>query len=162
MEKYLNSIGADYKWEENGSLIFGYGRPAMIDFKGKVVGCFNMLTRDKGFSVFYNLISFVGELIWFNHITRKHASSWKYNHPFWEKFTDLPYDRFPTHSLYGDGSEIPEEYVQHIREVSWQVAVGFQLQKGDVIALDNLFVQHSRLSFTGERKLMVAMLQHGE
>ena len=29
--KYLEGIGAEYKWEEDGSLVFGYYRPAMIN-----------------------------------------------------------------------------------------------------------------------------------
>lgn len=36
----------------------------------------------------------------------------------------------PTHSAYGDGSEIPEDVIQHIRDVSWQCAVGFQMERG--------------------------------
>jgi hypothetical protein len=33
------------------------------------------------------------------------------------------------------------------------------MQQGDVIAVENHLVQHSRLSFTGERKLLAALLQ---
>lgn len=105
------------------------------------------------------LIFTLGETLWFNHAHRKHASIWKYNHPLWSKYTDLPYNRFPTHSYYGDGSEIPENIIQHIRDVMWSVAVGFQMQKSDVMVLENNLVQHSRLSFTGERKLLVAILE---
>ena len=59
-------------------------------------------------------------------------------------------------------TDIPEEYIQHIREVSWNVAVGFQMQQGDVIAIENHLVQHSRLSFTGERRLLAALVQHAK
>lgn len=57
-------------------------------------------------------------------------------------------------------TEIPEEVIQHIRDVSWNAAVGFQMQQGDVVAVDNHLVQHARLSFTGERKLLAALLQN--
>ncbi len=70
----------------------------------------------------------VGEKLWFNQIHRKHASIWKH-HPLWEKF-DIPYNEFPTHSYYGDGSDIPDNVIQHIRDVMWKSAVGFQMQKG--------------------------------
>lgn len=102
----------------------------------------------------------LGEKLWFNHAHRKHASIWKYNHPLWEKFTELPYHKFPTHSYYGDMTEIPEEVIQHIRDVSWNAAVGFQMQQGDVIAIDNHLVQHARLGFTGERQLLASLLQY--
>ena len=32
VEKYLRGIGAEYRWENDGSLVFGYKRPAMINF----------------------------------------------------------------------------------------------------------------------------------
>ena len=80
----------------------------------------------------------------------------------WSKFTDLPYNKFPTHAQYGDGSEIPEDVIQHIRNVMWTVAVGFQMQRSDVMILENHLVQHSRLNFTGERKLLVAILEEEE
>jgi hypothetical protein len=32
VEKYMESIGANYEWKEDGSIKFGYGRPAMINF----------------------------------------------------------------------------------------------------------------------------------
>jgi hypothetical protein len=106
--------------------------------------------------------TFSAELLWFNHATRKHASTWKYNHPTWTEFKELPYHKFPTHCYFGDMTDIPEEYIQHIREVSWNVAVGFQMQQGDVIAIENHLVQHSRLSFTGERRLLAALVQHAK
>ncbi len=111
------------------------------------------------FLIFHN---FSAELLWFNHATRKHASTWKYNHPTWTEFKELPYHKFPTHCYFGDMTDIPEEYIQHIREVSWNVAVGFQMQQGDVIAIENHLVQHSRLSFTGERRLLAALVQHAK
>lgn len=138
VEHYLKGIGAEFEWESDGSLSFGYKRQACIQYP------------------------VTGETLWFNHAHRKHASIWKYNHPLWRKFTDLPYNRFPTHSLYGDGSEIPEDVIQHIRDVMWTTAVGFQMQRSDVMILENHLVQHSRLNFTGERKLLVAILEEEE
>ena len=70
---------------------------------------------------------------------------------------DLPYDRCPGHTCYGDGSEIEPEVIQHIRDVHWQEAVGFQMQKSDLLVFDNVYSQHGRLGFDCERKLLVAM-----
>ena len=74
-------------------------------------------------------IIFLGETLWFNHATRKHGSYWKC-HPTFEPL-DIPYNKMPTHSYYGDGSDIPADVIQHIRDVSWQCAVGFQMQRGN-------------------------------
>ena len=32
VERYMESIGTEYKWKEDGSIAFGYERPAMINF----------------------------------------------------------------------------------------------------------------------------------
>ena len=32
VEKYLQGIGAEFKWEKDGSLAFGYKRPAFTTF----------------------------------------------------------------------------------------------------------------------------------
>ena len=73
-------------------------------------------------------LSISGELLWFNHASRKHATVWTC-HPQWGKLGG-PYTRMPTHSFYGDGFDIPADVLQHIRDVSWQCAVGFQMQRG--------------------------------
>ena len=73
-------------------------------------------------------LSISGESLWFNHASRKHATVWTC-HPQWGKLGG-PYTRMPTHSFYGDGFDIPADVLQHIRDVSWQCAVGFQMQRG--------------------------------
>ena len=65
----------------------------------------------------------------------------------------LPNHMYPTHTLYGDGGEIDPEVIEHVRATGWRNAVGFSWRKRDVLVLDNLAVQHSRLSFKGDRLL---------
>ena len=72
---------------------------------------------------------------------------------------DLPNKQYPLHALYGDGSEIEEEVVQHIRDTAWTCSYGFQMRKGDVIILDNMYIQHGRLSFTDERRLLTSLIE---
>ena len=87
---------------------------------------------------------------------------------------------------------IPSLFLQHIRNVAWSVAVGFQLQKNDVILVDNERLAHarcvspqitpfwtlnmltcfrpwlkcpfylSRLNYTGDRKLFAALLNEAD
>jgi hypothetical protein len=65
----------------------------------------------------------------------------------------------PRNVYYGDGSVIPDETVARISEVFEELCVELPWQKGDLIALDNMLVQHARRPFGGERKILVAMGQ---
>ena len=69
--------------------------------------------------------------------------------------TEIPDNKLPYHSYYGDGSEIEPEVLQHIRATSWECAVGFRWKSGDLLVLDNLAVQHGRVGFKGDRKVLV-------
>ena len=69
--------------------------------------------------------------------------------------SDIPDDKMPRHTFYGDGSEIEPEVLQHMRVTAWEGAVGFKWQRGDLLVLDNLAVLHARLGFIGDRKLLV-------
>ncbi|CAH1783493.1 unnamed protein product [Owenia fusiformis] len=137
-EKYLKETDNQWIWNEDGSINFWQTRPAFINHP------------------------ITGEKLWFNHIHRKHASAWK-SHPVWKKIWEeqnINDEQFPTHSAYGDGSPIPESVVQHIRDVSWEVAVGTQMKHKDVMVLENHLVQHARLSFTGQRKLLTILAEY--
>ncbi|GJG89260.1 syrP protein [Gemmatimonadetes bacterium T265] len=65
----------------------------------------------------------------------------------------------PRNVYYGDGSEIPDETMQHLGEVFEQTCVRFAWQKGDMIMLDNMLVAHARDTFEGPRQIVVAMGQ---
>ena len=65
----------------------------------------------------------------------------------------------PRNVYYGDGSEIPDETMQHLGEVFEQVCVRFKWQKGDMIMCDNMLVTHARDTFEGPRQIVVAMGQ---
>ena len=58
------------------------------------------------------------------------------------------------HTYYEDGSDIEPAVMQHILAAGWSCAVGFKWKKGDLSVLDNLAVQHGRVGFKGERKLL--------
>ena len=60
----------------------------------------------------------------------------------------------------GDGSEIEPAVLQHIRAVTWSCAVGFPWRNGDVLVVDNLLVQHARMSFTGSRRILAMLSEN--
>ena len=130
-EEKMKSLGLSYSWDEQGSLRYWFNNSAFIK---------HPLSEEK---------------IWFNQMTCSHASYYR-AHPNFQD-TDIPDDNFLFHSYYGDGTDIEPTAIQHIREAMWSCAVGFQWRNGDVLVLDNLRVMHSRLSWTGERKLVTSL-----
>lgn len=116
------------------------------------------------------------ETVWYNHIQVFHPSAavmeYEYIHArqkriktlFWKlltsmmvktkKTTTAPIDQ-SMNVLFGDGKEIPDNYVQHIEDVIWKNLVIIPWQKGDVIAVDNFSTSHGRLPYEGSREILV-------
>ena len=92
------------------------------------------------------------ERVWFNQAQSHHASYLR-GSPMFEG-QQLPDHMYSFNTYYGDGSEIEPDVLQHIRVASWQSAVGFRWRNGDLLAIDNMTVQHGRISFTGPRKVL--------
>lgn len=117
-----------------------------------------------------------GDIAWFNHTQVFHidAAAIEYNFihkrqkrwetfktnlllnimTFYKKLTINPNDQ-SMHVTFGDGTEIPKEYVQHIQELIWQNMSIYSWQKGDIIAIDNFSTSHGRLPYYGDREVMV-------
>jgi hypothetical protein len=99
-----------------------------------------------------------GEKIWFNQIQLHHVSSLdaETRDSLRQLFDE---EDLPRNVYYGDGTVIADEVVDRITELFEELCVEFPWQQGDLIALDNMFVQHARRPFVGERKILVAMGQ---
>ena len=63
------------------------------------------------------------------------------------------------HTTFGDGTEIPEWYLNHLRDVMWKNMVFNRWKKGDILMIDNFRVSHGRQPFTGKRKVVVSWSQ---
>lgn len=98
------------------------------------------------------------ERLWFNQLAVNHCSYLQAMPLFND--TSLPNKEYSFHSTFGDGEEIEQDLIDEVRRVKWQSAVGFEWQKGDVLFMDNLIMQHSRLSFEGERKVWISLLNY--
>ena len=48
------------------------------------------------------------------------------------------------HTAFGDGSEIPESYQTHLRDVIWQNLVFNRWERGDLLMIDNWRISHGR------------------
>ena len=88
-----------------------------------------------------------------------HHGSYYPNTPRYESFK-LALKEYPSHSTYGDGEEFEQYEIDDYRRCAWESAVGFNWRNGDILFLDQLIVQHSRLSFEGERKVGVSLLNY--
>jgi hypothetical protein len=63
----------------------------------------------------------------------------------------------PRNVLYGDGSPIPDAVMHEVGDLYDRLAVDFVWLKGDMVMLDNMLTAHSRSTFVGPRKIVVAM-----
>jgi alpha-ketoglutarate-dependent taurine dioxygenase len=97
-----------------------------------------------------------GRKVWFNQAHLFHVSSLmpEVREAMLEILVE---EDLPRNTYLGDGSPLPEEVLQEIREAYRQNTVAFPWQDGDVLMLDNLGVAHGRTPFRGERKIRVAM-----
>ena len=117
-----------------------------------------------------------GETVWFNHLQVFHPHGadveYSYIHAhqqraktfFWKYFLKMlvklksintkPIDQ-SMNVLFGDGTPVPDSYVEHVQEIIWKNMVIIPWQKKDVIAVDNFSTSHGRLPYEGERDILV-------
>lgn len=118
-----------------------------------------------------------GEEVWFNHAQVFHVNTGKQEldrtakaipHPLtWglsafatllitlKRYTTKPEDQ-STHVQFGDGTEISDAEMSHLRDVIWKNMVVFPWKKGDTVLIDNWLVSHGRRPYLGDRMVAVA------
>ena len=129
METIAKEQGRNFTWDPSGDLYIWHNRPAFIH---------HPVTRKK---------------TWFNQATTHHGSYYRLL-PGGDKIQE---NKYPSHTFYGDGSDIEPAVIQHLLATAWSCAVGFKWRKGDLLVLDNLSVLHGRLGFEGDRKILLYM-----
>ncbi|MCX2492863.1 TauD/TfdA family dioxygenase [Pedobacter sp. PF22-3] len=98
-----------------------------------------------------------GERIWFNQADQFHplhlgaemmeALELMYGAP----------EYFPMYVSYGDGKEISEDTIREILQTIGRVTKAPEWNKNELLIIDNELAAHGRNSFTGDRKVLVAM-----
>lgn len=97
-----------------------------------------------------------GERTWFNHFAFWNARS--LDEDVREVLTEtFGEDGLPFHTYLGDGSPLTDAEVDAINDVYQAVTVRESWQAGDLMLVDNILCAHGRESFTGDRKILVAM-----
>lgn len=97
-----------------------------------------------------------GEWVWFNQAHLFHVSNLD------ESTREIllsvvEIEDLPRNVYYGDGSTIEDSILDEVRGVLAEESVYFPWQEGDLLMLDNMLVAHGRSTFTGDRKIVVAM-----
>ncbi len=132
VEAYCRKSDEQFEWLEGTNLRTRKIRPAVIE---------HPLTRDK---------------VFFNQMLAHHVSCLEPGTR--ESLLSLfGEEGLPRNVYYGDGAPIEDSVIDEIRELYHQTAVTFAWQKNDILLVDNILTAHARNSFTGPRKIMVAM-----
>lgn len=69
-----------------------------------------------------------------------------------------------TQQIYGDGSVIPEKYLEHLAKITDEIRVLHKWETGDVLVYDNVIAQHGRQPWEGEQsdRVVLASLFDGK
>lgn len=132
VEAYLEENSIEFEWLSDGSLRTSAVRPGVID---------HPLTSER---------------IWFNQANLWHVTNVDERHRA-RLIERCGIEGLPTHAFYGDGSPIPDEDLDQVRNVFWDNSVIAPWQQGDFLLLDNFTVAHGRMPYEGPRKILVAM-----
>lgn len=134
VENYCREAGTEFEWREGDRL-----RTRHV---GQV-----MATHPK-----------TGETMWFNHAHMFHQSN--LDEAFLASLlAEFDEESLPRNAFYGDGSPIESSVLEEVRETYAQTAVTFDWQQGELLLVDNMLASHGRSSFTGPRKILVAMAE---
>lgn len=132
VEAILRAEGYEWSWRENGALRTLMRREALIAHPE------------------------TGHRLWVNQADFWHPSGLRAE-VRQRMGRVLAEDDFPMNVTYGDGSSIAEADLAIVRAAVQAEMTQFDWQKGDVIVCDNYLVSHGRRSYTGERKVLVAL-----
>ncbi|MCA2219513.1 TauD/TfdA family dioxygenase [Jidongwangia harbinensis] len=131
VEAFLKGTGADFQWNANGIRV-SLTRPAF--------------TRHP----------VTGAEVWFNQADQWHPASLG-DETAAELARLLPEDELPQSVRFANGDPIPAEYVLQVRDRGIEAAQDCDWREGDLMLIDNVLVGHGRRSFTGARRILVAM-----
>lgn len=133
VEEYCNSYNIKFQWTDNNSLRLEQFSKGIIEHR------------------------ITGEKLWFNQIDQFHPCH--LGEDLFESM-QLLYDspeNFPHYVKFGDGSEISESMVKEIIKTIETVTIFPEWSTNELLIVDNELVTHGRNSFTGDRRVIVAM-----
>jgi len=139
-EELAALLGAHTQWNPDGSLSLSSVLPATT---------IHPVTREE---------------VWFNQADQFHPSTIRTQGArgieMYEALKDAYVgreDKLPQNVVFGDGSPIPDEYLDTIRRASSNNMLLFDWKRGDLLMVDNVLTAHGRMPFSGERQILVSM-----
>jgi alpha-ketoglutarate-dependent taurine dioxygenase len=132
IEQWLKMRGYEFQWKSDGGLrtsIVGDGAAKHPETK---------------------------EDVWINQAEQWHPSSLD-SKARQALLALLKEEDLPHNAYFGDGAPLTEADLEQIRRVLTEQEVVFEWTEKDVLLCDNYLVAHGRQSFTGERKILVAL-----
>lgn len=97
-----------------------------------------------------------GERVWFNHLALFHPSTLA---PSVRRLLSLRFapEEFPNTVFYEDGSVIPDEVAEAVRQAFLAEKRLVEWQAGDMLLVDNMLAAHGREAYQGERRVVLGM-----
>ena len=149
--------GLDVSWQhffrtKDKVVVENYCRKSQIEFEWLPNN--GLRTRQKCPAIAQH--PFTKETVFFNQIQLHHISY--LDTKVRESLTSvLGAKNLPRNVYYGDGSDIEAAEIAAINRAYQAAKVSFPWQQNDVLMLDNMLTAHSRNSYRGDRKIVVAM-----
>lgn len=132
LEQILNEKGIDFEWKEGT----------------------NLCTRQRAQVITKHPET--EETMWFNQTHLFHITNLPEEvREFLIEMRGI--ENVPRNVYFGDGSEIPSNYLEEIRRVYKENLLIFDWEESDVVLVDNVRYAHGRNPFDGPRKILVAM-----
>lgn len=135
VEEYLEALGYKWTWDDTGALRYTQVFPAVKPHPK------------------------TNEPTWFNQLHAHHYTFYQ-AHPRYESdigASPKDFERWPVRSRYGDGTEIEDEVLAHVRQVVWENCVAVPMQSGDLLVCDNFLAKHGRMGYPSTEKRKVAV-----
>ncbi|MDS1269612.1 TauD/TfdA family dioxygenase [Lipingzhangella sp. LS1_29] len=133
VESYCRINAIDYEWTDPDHLRTWQTRPATRHYPR------------------------TGQEVWFNQLHLFHSSN--LDPAMRTAMVDsLGVDGLPRNAVFGDGTAISDELVDHVRKAIAASEVAFPWSAGDVLVADNLLISHGRRPYSGTREVRVALI----
>ncbi|MGW8378394.1 TauD/TfdA family dioxygenase [Streptomyces sp. ODS28] len=132
VDAYLKEAGSEWSWLRDGTLRVSTVRPATLTHP------------------------VTGAEVWFNQSDQWHPAALG-DETAKALAQIMPPEELPQSVTFADGTPIPDAYVIQVRDRGLENAVDVDWREGDVLLIDNILVAHGRRSFTGSRRVLVAM-----
>lgn len=152
--------GLDLSWQrafntEDRAQVERFCRAQQIDFEWKADG--ELRTRQLCQAVARHPVT--GEMVWFNQAHLFHVSGLAPHVREALLAVVGSVDELPRNVVYGDGAPLEDDVLAAIRATLDDCTVRFPWQQGDVLMLDNMLAAHGRGTFSGPRRVIVAMAE---